>query len=343
VVASLVRLAVRRSLRDTRYVRVVPRGRADGLVAEVYRQVERDFSMLAPPVALHSAAPETMAAAWTILRETLLVPGRAGRAGKEAVATGVSAANSCPYCADVHGMTLAAIPAGPEKSGRVALEEWARTSATGAEASPPFPPAQAPELIGVAVAFQYYNRMVNVFLRDSPFPSHVPESAKPRARRVLGGVLRPSAKSGPRPGTSLDLLPAAPRPEDLGWARSNAVVADAFARAYAATEAAGARSVPPAVRTLVQRRLAAWDGQAPGLSRSWLEEAVTGLDPADQPAGRLALAIALASYQVDEGLVDAFRRTAPGDDTLVELAGWASMAAARRVSTWLAGSTLDHA
>ncbi len=342
MIAGLVRFAVRKSLRDTRHVEVVPRRRARGLVAAVYRQVERDFGMLAPPVALHSAAPETMAAAWVLLRETLLAPGLAGRAAKEAVATGVSAANSCPYCVDVHGMTLAAIPDGPGGAVRDELEAWARASATAAAPAPPFPPAQAPELIGVAVAFQYYNRMVNVFLRDSPFPAHVPESAKPRARRVLGGVLRPSAGPGPRAGDSLKLLPEAPLPEDLHWAGGNPVVAGALARAYAAAEAAGARSVPGEVRALLHDRLSTWDGQPPGLSRSWLEEAVAGLAEADRPAGRLALAVALASYQVDEELVDAFRATAPGDGTLIELTAWAGMAAARRVSSWLAGS-LDPA
>lgn len=342
MVASLVRFAVRRSLRDTRHVQVVPRRRAGGLVAEVYRQVERDFSMLAPPVALHSASPRALAASWMILRETLLAQGVADRASKEAVATGVSLANSCPYCADVHGMTLAAIPAASADLG--AIEAWARTSATSGSASSgtassgtaPFGREQAAELIGVAVAFHYYNRMVNVFLRESPFPSHVPESAKPRARRVLGGVLRPSANGGaPRPGTSLKLLPPAPLPADLCWARPNAVVADAFARAYTATEAAGARSVPESVRALVHSRLSTWGGEGPGLSRSWVNEAVAELPEADQPAGRLALAVALASYQVDESLVDPFRRTVPGDDALIELASWSSMAAARRVATWL--------
>jgi AhpD family alkylhydroperoxidase len=334
MVAGLVRLAVRRSLRDTRHVRVVPRRRATGLVADVYRQVERDFGMLAPPVALHSAAPDTMAAAWTVLRETLLAQGVADRASKEAVATGVSEANSCPYCADVHGMTLAAIP--EDGSDRAALVKWASASATASGAGvPPFPAEQGPELIGVAVAFQYYNRMVNVFLRDSPFPAHVPESAKPKARKVLGGVLRPSATGGPTAGDSVALLPAAPLPADLAWARQNAVVADAFARAYAVTEAAGARSVPPNVRMLVHSRLSDWDGRAPGISRSWVAEAVDGLPAEDQPAARLALVVALASYQVDEGLVEAFRETTPGDEALIELAAWASMAAARRISTWL--------
>jgi len=333
MVARLVRLAVRRSLRDTRHVKVVPPRKAGGVVAQVYRQVEHDFRMLAPPVALHSAAPEALAASWMILRETLLAQGVADRASKEAVATGVSVANACPYCADVHGMTLSAMA---DTAGRSELEAWAQESGTAATAGPPpFPPEQAPELIGVAVAFQYYNRMVNVFLRDSPFPSHVPESAKPKARQVLGGVLRPSA-DGAQPGASLDFLPAAPLPEDLSWARGNASVADAFARAYAAVEAVGVRSVPESVRTLVHSRLSTWDGQAPGISRSWVEEAVAGLPEADRPAGRLALTIVHASYQVDEDLVDAFRATAPGDDTLIELAAWASMAAARRISTWLA-------
>jgi alkylhydroperoxidase family enzyme len=336
MVAGLVRFAVRRSLRDTRHVQVVPRRRASGVVAEVYRQVERDFSMLAPPVALHSAAPETLAAAWMILRETLLAQGVADRASKEAVATGVSEANTCPYCVDVHGMTLDAIP-DVDRSSRDALVTWAGGSDVD---SPPFDPKEAPELIGVAVAFHYYNRMVNVFLRDSPFPSHVPESAKPKARQVLGGVLRPSV-NGPEAGTSVGLLPAAPAPEDLCWALPNATVADAFSRAYATIEAAGERSVPASVRALVHTRLSTWDGAAPGISRSWLTEAVADLPAADQAAGRLALAVVHASYQVDDDLVAAFRATAPGDDTLIELTAWASMAAARRISTWLATASPD--
>jgi hypothetical protein len=234
-------------------------------------------------------------------------------------------------------MTMDAIvdPAG--QSDRDVLVKWARESATAAGSGAlPFPAEQAAELIGTAVAFHYYNRMVNVFLRESPFPSHVPESAKPKARKVLGGVLRPSAGGGPRPGDSVDLLPAVPLPDGLCWARPNPVVADAFARAYAAIEAGGARSVPRSVRDLVHHRLSTWDGEPPGLSRSWVHDAVAELPAADQAAGRLALVVALSSYQVDEGLVDAFRGTAPGDDTLIELAAWASMAAARRVSTWLA-------
>ncbi len=333
MIPALVRFAVRRSLNDTRHIRVVKRRHATGLVADVYRQIERDFGMLAPPTALHSASPSVLAASWTILRETLLAQGVADRASKEAVATGVSEANSCPYCADVHGMTLAAIPG----SDPDVLTSWARSSATAPATAPPCSPAQAPELIGTAVAFHYYNRVVNVFMRESPFPAHVPESAKPKARKVLGGVLRASI-AGPRPGDSVVLLPAVSPPHDLSWATPNRTVADAFARAYATIEAAGARSVPAGVRSLVRGRLSGWDGRPPGLSRSWVDAPVATLPVEDQAAGRLALTIALASYQVDEAMVAEFQSTGADDATLVELASWASLAAARRIATWLANA-----
>jgi hypothetical protein len=56
---------------------------------------------------------------------------------------------------------------------------------------------------------------------------------------------------------------------------------------------------------------------------------------ADRPAGRLALLTALASYQVDRSVVRQFRAGWPDDSTLVELTAWASLAAARRVGSWI--------
>jgi hypothetical protein len=137
------------------------------------------------------------------------------------------------------------------------------------------------------------------------------------------------------PGASLGLLPAAPLPAAFSWAHGNPHIAQALARASGAVEAAGRRSVPPGVRELVLAELAAWDGRPKGPSRAWVEEAVHAL-PADQrPAGRLALLVALASYQVDDSVVEAFQAGQPDDATLVELVSWASLAAAARVSEWM--------
>jgi len=108
----LARVARRPALAQIRYVAPVRPGAAPGPVAEVYAQMERDFGMLAPPVALHAAAPDILAAIWLMLRESTLVPGALDRAAKEAIATAVSAANACPYCVEVHGTTLAGSPPG---------------------------------------------------------------------------------------------------------------------------------------------------------------------------------------------------------------------------------------
>jgi hypothetical protein len=93
--------------------------------------------------------------------------------------------------------------------------------------------------------------------------------------------------------------------------------------------------VPASVRDLVMAELENWHGERRGPSRAWVDSAVSGLPAADQAAGRLALLTALASAQVDRSVVRMFRATRPGDSTLVELTAWASLAAARRVGTWI--------
>jgi len=104
--ATVAQRALRKSLGQIRYVSPVPPGAAAGLVAEVYAQVEHDFGMLAPPVALHSPAAGPLAASWMMLRETLVVQGVASRAAKETVAAAVSVENGCPYCVTVHNAVL---------------------------------------------------------------------------------------------------------------------------------------------------------------------------------------------------------------------------------------------
>jgi hypothetical protein len=272
------------------------------------------------------------------LRESLIADGLADRASKEAVATAVSEANACPYCVEVHQATLSGLPPGADTGP---VEVWAKASTTrrtavGAEV--PFPDEQAPELIGVAVTFQYLNRMVHVFLGDSPLPPNVPAAARGRARRFLGWYMGSAAGRAVRAGESLELLPDVPLAGDLSWAATHSTIAGTFARAVVAIEVAGVRSVPQPVRELVTARLSTWDGEHLGPSRAWVTDAIAGLAPADRAAGRLALLTALASYQIDEFVVDEFRRAQPEDDTLVELTSWSSMAAARRVGSWIPAS-----
>jgi AhpD family alkylhydroperoxidase len=346
VTGTVMRTALRRAIGQIKYVHPVRPGVADGTVAEVYGQIEDEFGMLAPPMALHSPAPGTLAASWMLLRETLLATGVVSRAAKEAVAATVSLANGCPYCVEVHATALRGLSARSSAdalgAGRIdavtdpelrALTAWARTTGDRDNATEvPAPGEQVPELLGVATTFHYLNRMVNIYLGESPLPPSAPATARNAAHWMLAKVMRPGATR--RPGTTRDLLPAAALPGDLGWAEANLTVTDALARVCAAVDVAARDAVPSSVRTVVHDHLATWSGRPAGPSRAWLNEVVAAL-PADQrPVARLALLAAVASYQVDQQVMDDVREQGIDDGGLIAITSWASLAAARQISTW---------
>jgi hypothetical protein len=178
--------------------------------------------------------------------------------------------------------------------------------------------------------------MVNVFLDESPIPL-------PGALRGLRGIMRSVAAPMMRPvvtrqaiaGASLGLVPEAEPSEDFAWASASPTVSVAFASFAAAVERAAAVSVSELVRTRVNAELAAWRGKNPGLGRGWVEESIGDLEGPDRVAARLALLTARASFQVDDGVISAFRATRPADSDLIALTAWASLAAARRIGSWL--------
>ncbi|MBW2256588.1 MAG: carboxymuconolactone decarboxylase family protein, partial [Deltaproteobacteria bacterium] len=308
------------------YVDVVRLNEATGLVAKVYAQIRSDF-LLGDPFALHSTAPEVLAASWAMVRETLVV-GQVTRGFKEAVASAVSRTNACPYCVEVHD-SMERASRGEDHDTYVPWAEATRRPRAEVLAFPPFSAEQAPEVIGVAVAFHYLNRMVNVFLEESPMPA--PQAAKGLLEWVSSPMLRRAAAMSPAPGTSLELLEAADLPEDMVWASGRPEIASAFG---AAIEDAAAPVLSEAVRTHVRERLTGWWGEDRGLER-WVEKEVADLPPRDQPDARLVYLTALAPYRVDDPAIAAFRERHPEDGDLIAATAWGSLTAARRIGGWL--------
>lgn len=325
---------------------------ARGLVAIVFDQMRREFQLV-PPISIHAAVPELLAGVWSMIRESM-VAGHISRAEREAIPAAVSHINECPFCVDVHSSMLhggsehevaRAMLAGQVDQlpdSRIGnISRWAlATRSPGAEIlrTPPFSMEEAPELIGTGVAFHYINRMVNVFMDESPFTvlpkwlrwtkGLMPRVAgKAIAKRVLGVSVTP--------GKSLDLLPDAELPPEFSWAESNPAVAGAWARLSAVAEQAGAEVLSDEVRDLVREHVETWNGDDPGMSRRWVEDAVAGLREPDQAAARLTLLTALASYQVDQQVIHEFRQHYPSDAQLITATAWASFTAARRISSWL--------
>jgi hypothetical protein len=286
-------------------------------------EIERDYGALVPPLAAHSPAPELLAAAWLMLRATMVTPGLVDRTTKEAVAAAVAHANGCRSREELHVTVLESLNERRSVDSEVTsladhrirqITAWARRPG----GPRPFDDRHVAELLGTVVVSHYLDRIAIVL--------SVADTDR-------GGQVARHAHRVPAAGT--DMLPDAP-PAGFDWAAGRPDVASAFARAAAVVDAAGARSVPAPVRALVLARLADWQGEAPWADRqSWLAGSLGAVPDDDRLAARLALLTAVAPAQVDPSLVSAWRERA-GERQLVELVGWAGFAAARRIGQWLA-------
>lgn len=332
-----------------RYIKPVKPEAAEGLVAEVYAQIKRDFGRIVEPFSLHSPLPKLLAGAWMASRESELV-GNFPRGFKEAVAASISKLNQCPYCVDAHTIMLNATGehqiANAVSKARYdqisnaktrRLVEWAlatRTPESEILLTPPFSREAAPEILGTAVFYHYINRMVNVLLSETPLPSNRTWLKRP-LKRVASLIFSRAIKRPKTAGDSLRFLPEAELPADLSWTETAPNVAGAFARFAAVVEDVGSFALSPEVRHYVEEQIYAWNGEFPEFSRSWVEQVIKELTGPPRVAVRLTLLTAIAPYQVDEEVVLAFRKSFPEDSKLLGAIAWASFTAARKIGTWL--------
>lgn len=346
-------VAARSTDTNIRYVRAVRRRDASGLVADVYEQMEAEAGLL-PPFTVYSPEPRLLAAAWSAGRESWLA-GPFDSALREAVAASVSNANSCPYCLDAHTMmlsgaghggTAAALRTGERRVRRThvdAVVEWAEaTGEPGSDilAEPPFGPGELPAAIAVAVFFHMTNRVANVLLSESALPVPMPGPLRSVALGIAGATVGAEITARELPyGRSLGLGPKSDQgqrvPQDMAWASSLPAVAAANARLAYVTDDLVSDVLSAATVELVEKRIAGWEGGSPGFGKAWLTQACSDLDAQETPTARLALLTALASHQVTDEDVDAFRSVQPGDAALVTVVAWAAFGAARRIGTWL--------
>ncbi|MFI1224270.1 MULTISPECIES: carboxymuconolactone decarboxylase family protein [unclassified Streptomyces] len=311
-----------------------PVGTGNETVAAVHAQVTRDFGIEgALPFVVLSAAPDLMAAAWALMRESLL-SGRASRTEKELVAYGVSLANRCPFCVGAHTLLLYAggdlEPAGalargerPGDPRHEHLLSWGQDMRGPA----PFAVDAAPEFVGSALAFHFINRIVSALIDEESVsggadPAELLDSAAGRA-------LVRAVRGRPEPGLSLPLLGAGGPPP--GWA-AGTPVGTAFGALRSAAHA-GAGLLAEGDAALVREAVAAWDGFTP------LPLSGDGLpDRAERPGARLALLAARAPYRITAEDVQAWRVPPFTDHCLVHLVAFGAMLAVERVEAGMGGA-----
>lgn len=337
------------SLRSTgpevRHVVPVDPRRAEGLVADVYRQVKAELGVIGPAITMLSPAPELLAPVWALLRESLLVGGPEERKAKEVVATVIAVRNECRFCTDAHTMMLHAAGeselAEAIRAGR-APREWAALADWAAEPGPegPFPAEAAPRFIGTVLVFELITRLVKA-LASNESPS--PVTATRLGRSVASRLVREAVAADLEPGLSLPLLERRP-----DWAREVEIREPAWAagspvgRAYGSVRAMAAygsmllsdRAADAVARTV---------GAAGTEIGAWPPAVAGGEELPSQAAlgAWLAVSAALAPGAVAAADVEEWRGDVFTDHCVVHLLSYGAMTAVDAVQDEIETRNVD--
>lgn len=325
-----------------RYTEPLPPKAATGRVAEVYAQLARDFGIDEPVTfVVLSSAPELLAPAWALMRESLIA-GPGARTGKELAALGVSLANRCPFCVDAHTVLLHATGdhalaervargehPGNEEHGRV-LEWGRRTRVPGGHGPYPFPAEHAPGYLGTALAFHFINRIVSALLTESLLPAGAQRFRA--VRSLTGRALSRTVRRPARPGAALALLDLPDPGESPAWAGGTAV-GPAYAALLRAAMAGGGL-LDADDQDLVEEVLQDWDGTHPAPGSAVFP------DRRERPGARLALLAALAPYRITDEDVAAWRRPGYTDHCLVHLVAYGAFLAVDRIESAFARNSV---
>lgn len=323
--------------------------KATGLRKKVLMQLQQEFQRV-PPITLHYANEKLMASVWAFARESL-VAGKSSRVNRELVAAITSQLNKCPFCIEVHTSMLHG--AGDDDAADIAFNEnstsshqkpladWARATLTPKArilAKPPFDDADKPYLIATVLVFHYTNRMVTIFLDESPLPIGVSNKwLKNKLNRMVGFVAgRRIVSVQAEHGEAVYYHNDAKLDSAFSWAKSNKAIAKGLATFANAIEEAGAESLSPKARKVIIKTVDSWNGESMPMSRNWIESTLEILPNVEKTGAELALLVALADYRIDEKLITRFKEN-HNDTDLVNVTAWGAFIAMKRVSTWITG------
>ncbi|MFI6908717.1 hypothetical protein ACIBKY_46165 [Nonomuraea sp. NPDC050394] len=288
-----------------RHVSPVRPERAQGLVAEVYAQVNREFSSIGPAVMMLSQSEELMAAGWSLMREAQLA-GAAPMLDKAVAALGAALANGLPYEIETLVVVVRRLGAGA-LAGAVqrgedpadVLLSWASSTGVREPGEPPFSGETAAELVGTVLFTHFINRVAAAMLPAGLRPGTL-DPEDPPAFEDAPVLREPTGDL--KPGATLPLLDGLPSREEPAWAEGTPIGA-----AYAALTAVagqGAALLSPAASDVVTTTITAHRGRRLPAG-AWLDEALAPLEGGGRAGAKVALLAGLAPDALtDEDVAD---------------------------------------
>ncbi|GEM_PF-2690726 len=343
---------LKQNAQAVKYVNVHGLQGVQGVLKEINEQINRDFGLVGP-FTLSTPSARVHAVRWAIAREVFVVETNVKRATKEIVAAAIAQINKCPYCEDVHRTSIAS--SGDEDTAKAianetwksmenkktkALIEWAlNTRNPGADIvrNPPFSIHEAPEIIGTALVFHSTNRLVSIFLEDSPVPGVLGKPLVKNSALFIASKTFFKSMVSKKAGTgdSLKFIENYPASKNVSWAKSIPAYVQALTANEILLNKIEAEVIPFRTVQLFKEYISTWQGDDMLLGRAWLSEILSGLDEIEKPVATLVFLAALAPFTITEDDINNFRKINPGDKALIEVCFWAIETATKRISEWL--------
>jgi len=320
-----------RKLAKVHRIEYVSPNKADGQIKKIYDQANKELGLAADPLLLHSGSADFLELFYTLGREILLVKNNLARITKDFIATVVSKENKCPYCEDVHTISVNSIDNNisfkplfndransrrEQKSIMDLLKEKfdIDLSAEGLE-----------EAYSVILYFHYTNRMVNVFVDGT----HLPDNFLGKIYEWLGKVfLRKYVNFKLQTGLYNTVNQIGYNSYD--WIHKNQIIKN---RLISMDEYLSDRIheiLSADLISLLQQMLSEWDGQPMPLSGKWLTDSLRKINEENKDIATLMLLVAFASYRVTDELINTLIKKGFNNSAILFITGWSALEAAKR-------------
>ena len=335
-----------------KYLKVQGLKDSAGIIKSINFQINRDFG-LTGPLTLSTPSKRVHAIRWAIARESFVVETNVKRVTKETVAACIAQINKCPYCEDVHGTSISS--AG-DKNIAKAIENgtwqllkdertkeivnWSLNTLNPQSEiirNPPFTAKEAPEIIGTALVFHSTNRLVSIFLENSPFPLFLsnPLIKKTTLNLASKTLFKSMISKKADSGDALKFIEDYPFSKQFKWAE----FVPAYSKALAAREILLKKIehevIPVKAVEVFKNKINRWQGEEMPLGKSWLTGTLNNLSETEKPVAQLMFLAAFAPYTIIRKDVENFRKIKHGDKELIEVCFWAIQILTDRIREWL--------
>lgn len=335
-----------------KYIKINTYKKWNDLISKINFQIDRDF-WLVWPMTLSTISENVHIIRWIFARELFIIENNVSRVKKEIIASWIAQINKCPYCEDVHTTSISS--AWNNKVSKAIMNKtweslndkktkeiikWSlntRKPNTNIIKNPPFSEKEAPEIIWTALVFHSTNRLVSIFLDNSPLPNFLSNNlTKKIALKIASKTFFKSMIfKKVKPLESLKFISN----YDFWNKINNFNPMELFIKALKIEkeilDEIENKHIQINLIKLFKTKIAKWEGEDMPLGRAWLLKITKNLNENEKPIANIIFLSAFSPYTITKNDINDFLQIKKSEQELLEICFWSIQTLVNRINEWL--------